>query len=162
MEYTASQVGDGMWTGVALTRLLLTSMIRLFLVEGIITCTIGIASFFKMPSSAVATKTWFRPNGWFTKREEAIVVNRVLRDDPSKGDMHNRMAITPSRLWKALSDYDMWPVSWLDLLSNRHELTLLQIYLIGLIVYIPMDPVSSYLTISLRQLGFSTVSQPST
>ena len=38
-----------------------------------------------MPASAVQTKTWFRPKGWFTDRELGIVVNRVLRDDPSKG-----------------------------------------------------------------------------
>lgn len=64
-----------------------------------------------MPSSAVATKTWFRPKGWFTDREVGIVVNRVLRDDPGKGDMHNREGITPKSLFKSLSDYDMWPVS---------------------------------------------------
>jgi hypothetical protein len=34
--------------------------------------------------TAVQTKKWFRPNGWFTDREVGIVVNRVLRDDPSK------------------------------------------------------------------------------
>lgn len=82
----------------------------LFLIEGLITLVVGLAAFFLMPASAVQTKTWFRPNGWFTDRETAIVVNRVLRDDPSKGDMHNRMAITPRRLWHALSDYDLWPV----------------------------------------------------
>ena len=101
----------------------------LFLIEGLITLVVGLAAFFLMPASAVQTKTWFRPNGWFTDRETAIVVNRVLRDDPSKGenpdaakprsflthartgDMHNRMAITPRRLWHAISDYDLWPVS---------------------------------------------------
>ena len=76
----------------------------LFLIEGLITLAVGIASFFLMPASAVSTKTWFRPNGWFKDREVGIVVNRVLRDDPSKGDMHNRMAITPSRLWRALCE----------------------------------------------------------
>lgn len=101
----------------------------LFLIEGIITFSVGAASFFLMPASAVQTKTWFRPKGWFSDREVAIVVNRVLRDDPSKGglhlidtylthvltafagDMHNRQAITPKRLWLALQDYDLWPVS---------------------------------------------------
>lgn len=57
----------------------------LFLIEGLITLVVGLAAFFLMPASAVQTKTWFRPNGWFTDRETAIVVNRVLRDDPSKG-----------------------------------------------------------------------------
>ena len=57
----------------------------LFLIEGLITFLIGVAAFFLMPASAVQTKAWFRPNGWFTDRETAIVVNRVLRDDPSKG-----------------------------------------------------------------------------
>jgi hypothetical protein len=90
---------------------LLTGSRWLFLLEGLITLVVGLASFFLMPASAVQTKTWFRPNGWFTDRETAIVVNRVPRDDPSKGDMHNRQAITPRRLWHALQDYDLWPVS---------------------------------------------------
>lgn len=83
----------------------------LFLIEGLITLSIGVASIFLMPASAVTTKTWYRPKGWFTDREVGIVVNRVLRDDPSKGDMHNRRAITPKGLWQAFTDYDLWPVS---------------------------------------------------
>jgi hypothetical protein len=82
----------------------------LFLIEGLITLAVGVSAIFLMPSSAVATKTWFRPKGWFDDREVGIVVNRVLRDDPTKGDMHNREGITPRSLFKALRDYDMWPV----------------------------------------------------
>lgn len=41
----------------------------LFLVEGLITLVVGIASWFMMPASAVETKTWYRPKGWFTDRE---------------------------------------------------------------------------------------------
>lgn len=92
-----------------------------------------------MPASAVETKTWYRPKGWFTEREVSIAVNRVLRDDPSKGDMHNRQAITPKRLWNAAKDYDLWPL-----------------YAIGLIAYIPQTPPSTYVTLTLRSLGFST------
>ncbi|KAK1762503.1 MFS permease [Phialemonium atrogriseum] len=110
----------------------------LFLVEGLITLLVGIASFFMMPASAVQTKAWFRPKGWFTDREVSIVVNRVLRDDPSKGDMHNRQAITPMRLWEALKDYDLWPI-----------------YVIGLIEFIPSNPPTTYITLTLRKLGFS-------
>lgn len=90
-----------------------------------------------MPASAVQTKTWFRPKGWFTDREVAIVVNRVLRDDPSKGDMHNRQGITPKRLWESLKDYDLWPL-----------------YAIGLLCYIPQSPPDRYITLTLRSIGF--------
>jgi len=91
-----------------------------------------------MPASAVQTKAWFRPKGWFTDREVGIVVNRVLRDDPSKGDMHNRQAITPRRLWEALKDYDLWPI-----------------YLIGVVEFIPTGPPTAYITLTLRGLGFN-------
>jgi hypothetical protein len=50
-----------------------------------VTLLLGFAAFFLMPASAVQTKAWYRPNGWFSDREISIVVNRVLRDDPSKG-----------------------------------------------------------------------------
>ena len=65
------------------------------------------------------------------------MVNRVLRDDPSKGDMHNRQAITPRRLWEVLKEYDLWPM-----------------YALGIVCFIPQHPVSAYLTLTLRTLGF--------
>uniref|UniRef100_A0A0W0F1B0 Putative allantoate permease n=1 Tax=Moniliophthora roreri TaxID=221103 RepID=A0A0W0F1B0_MONRR len=111
----------------------------LFLIEGCITAVIGITTFFRMPPSPTQTKTWFRPKGWFTEREEIIAVNRVMRDDPSKGDMHNREGLTVKRLWTAICDYDLWPL-----------------YFIGLMFGIPTSPPSTYLTLSLRNIGFST------
>ena len=112
----------------------------LFALEGILTLIIGILSYFYMPPSPTQTASWARGReGWFTEREEVIMVNRILRDDPSKGDMHNRQAVTPKLLWLALSDYDMWPI-----------------YLLGLTWSIPATPISNYLTLILRSLGFGT------
>ncbi|KAG2104391.1 allantoate permease [Suillus discolor] len=111
----------------------------LFMIEGILTLFIGILSFFRMPASPTQTKTWFRPNGWFTEREEIIMVNRVLRDDPTKGDMHNREGLTLRRLWTAMCDYDLWPI-----------------YILGLMFGIPNTPPSTYLTLLLRDIGFDT------
>ncbi|KAH7121087.1 major facilitator superfamily domain-containing protein [Dendryphion nanum] len=111
----------------------------LFLLEGILTLVIGIWSIFMMAPSPTQTKAWWRPKGWFTEREEKIMVNRILRDDPSKGDMHNRQAITFGLLWKSICDFDLWPI-----------------YAIGLTFGIPAGPPDQYLTLTLRQLGFDT------
>jgi hypothetical protein len=65
-----------------------------FLLEAIPTLIIGVLSWVVMPPGPTQTRNWFRgKNGWFTDREEFIMVNRLLRDDPSKGDMNNRYAI---------------------------------------------------------------------
>ncbi|KAJ2915854.1 hypothetical protein MD484_g4575, partial [Candolleomyces efflorescens] len=111
----------------------------LFLIEGLFTLLIGIATFFKMPPGPTQTRTWFRPKGWFTEREEVIAVSRILRDDPTKSEMHNREALTLRKLWGALCDYDLWPL-----------------YIIGLLFGIPAAPPAQYLTLSLRNLGFNT------
>lgn len=68
----------------------------LFLIEGGFTLIIGLLSYFLMPAGPTQTRTWFRPNGWFTERwefscaslwyrshvdvirEEVIMINRYV------------------------------------------------------------------------------------
>ncbi|KAF1844765.1 MFS general substrate transporter [Cucurbitaria berberidis CBS 394.84] len=112
----------------------------LFAIEGTITGIIGIISYFYLPPSPTQTASKFRgKDGWFNEHEEKIMVNRILRDDPSKGDMHNRQALSIKAIGRCLGDYHMWPL-----------------YLIGLSWLIPNNPMQAYLTLQLRSVGFKT------
>lgn len=111
----------------------------LFLIEGLLNLVVGLWSVFMMAPSPSQTKRWWRPKGWFTEKEEKILVNRILRDDPSKGDMHNRQPLTLRMIWDAICDYDLWPI-----------------YLIGLTFAIPAGPPNQYMTLTLRALGFTS------
>ncbi|KAH8826971.1 major facilitator superfamily domain-containing protein [Flagelloscypha sp. PMI_526] len=111
----------------------------LFLIEGLATFVCGITAFFLMPPGPTQTKARWRPKGWFTEREETIIVNRVLRDDPSKSDMHNRQGLSPKMIWESLKDWHLWPI-----------------YALGATHMIPTNPPQTYMTLTLRNLGFST------
>ena len=100
---------------------------------------IATLSFFTVIPSASECKTLLSPNGYFTEHEQKIIVNRVLRDDPTKSEMHNRQPLTLSMIWKALKDYDMWPM-----------------YIVGLCFEVPTRPLNSYLTLTMKNLGFDT------
>lgn len=112
----------------------------LFALEGTLTGLIGIVSYFYLPPSPTQTASKFRgKNGWFSEREEKIMVNRVLRDDPGKGDMHNRQGLDLKMFWSCLCDYHLWPI-----------------YLLGLSWWLPALPMSQYITLNLKAAGFGT------
>ncbi|KAF2114546.1 phthalate transporter [Lophiotrema nucula] len=112
----------------------------LFALEGLVTGLIGIISYFYLPPSPTQTASKFRgKDGWFNEHEEKIMVNRILRDDPSKGDMHNRQALSFRAIGRCLADYHMWPL-----------------YLVGLSWLIPNNPMQAYLTLQLKAVGFDT------
>lgn len=53
--------------------------------------------------------------------------------------MHNRQGLTLKLLWSALMDYDLWPM-----------------YAISFTMLIPTNPVTAYLTLTLKNVGFDT------
>ncbi|KAL1305016.1 hypothetical protein AAFC00_003916 [Neodothiora populina] len=111
----------------------------LFLLEGLLTFLIGFVSYFYLPHSPTHTKgvIWRKP--WYTEREEVIMVNRILRDDPAKGLTAIREPATMRDIIDTWKDSSMWGL-----------------YFIGLVAYIPAAPISSYLTLTLKRLGYTT------
>ncbi|PWY77523.1 MFS general substrate transporter [Aspergillus heteromorphus CBS 117.55] len=112
----------------------------LFLIEGLMTLTLGLLSFVLLPPSPTQTAHWARgKKGWFTAREETIMVNRIIREDPSKGSMHNRQPLTAKLLWMSIKDYDLWPL-----------------YIIGVMFLTPWTTISQYFTLQMKDFGFNT------
>ncbi|KAI5254267.1 putative MFS transporter [Aureobasidium subglaciale] len=67
-----------------------------------------------------------------------IIINRLLRDDPSKGTMGTKTRTSVRDVWDTLRDP-----------------ALIGFWVCASIIYIPRSPVSLYLVLNLRQLGFS-------
>ncbi|QRW18050.1 major facilitator superfamily transporter [Rhizoctonia solani] len=113
----------------------------MFLLEGLFTAVVGIISWYYLPSSPTRTKRgiWAK-KAWFTERQEVIAINRILRNDPAKGlvQIHE-------------------PLKWNDFKNAWADPSLWGLYFIGLIAYIPQGPVTGYLNLSLKNLGFSTI-----
>ncbi len=112
----------------------------LFGIEGTITIVTGCVTWLYLPASPTQTASKLRgKQGWFSVTEEKIMVNRILRDDPGKGDMNYREAVTLKQVWNCLCDYHLWPI-----------------YLLGLTWQIPMFPITQWLNDNLRHLGLDT------
>ncbi|KAI0480746.1 major facilitator superfamily domain-containing protein [Xylariaceae sp. FL0804] len=111
----------------------------LFLIEGLLTFVIGVVSFLYLPTSPTSTKSILCPKSWYTEREEVIMTNRILRDDPAKG-------------LTALQE----PATWKDIKAAWSDKSMWGLYFIGLVAYIPATPVQAYLSYTLKNIGFST------
>lgn len=111
----------------------------LFLLEGLLTFVIGLLSYFYLPHSPARTKGVIFRKSWFTEREEIIMVNRILRDDPAKG-------------LTAIEE----PATFKDIINTWKDSSMWGLYFVGLVAYIAAAPVSGYLSLTLKRLGFST------
>ncbi|ORX81465.1 MFS general substrate transporter [Basidiobolus meristosporus CBS 931.73] len=112
----------------------------LFLIDGIGTVLVAIVTFFYLPEGPARTKGLLRgKNGWFDDREVSILVTRLIRDDPSKA-IGRREGVKNTELLAALKDTRIW----------GH-------LLIGFFGLTAPVPVTSYMPLVIKSLGFSTV-----
>ncbi|KAL9934942.1 hypothetical protein V8E36_006018 [Tilletia maclaganii] len=105
----------------------------LFFWEGLLSMIMaGVAWYAFVPSPTQAK--------WLNEKQAKIVVNRVLRDDPGKHEMHNRKGLSLRHFKESVTNWRFYPL-----------------YLIGIVFGIPQSPPQTYLTLSLRSFGFSRI-----
>jgi hypothetical protein len=69
---------------------------------------IGFISYLYLPFSPTRTKGPLWRRGWYTEREEVIMVNRILRDDPAKGITALKEPATFRDIINTWKDKSMW------------------------------------------------------
>lgn len=111
----------------------------IFILEGSMTLLVGLMAFFIMPATPSETKTWLRPKGWYSDRQEKIMINRILRDDPAKGAMNNRQHLSLKNLWLCTMNVNMWPT-----------------YLVRVFGDVSTAAIGLYQPIILKNVGFTT------
>ncbi|KAL0952593.1 hypothetical protein HGRIS_006848 [Hohenbuehelia grisea] len=79
----------------------------LFIVDGIITLFVAVATWFYLPRNVASTQGGIRGlKPWFTDRQIQIAVTRVVRDDPSKRVYE--VPVSRKDIWDALTDLGLW------------------------------------------------------
>lgn len=113
----------------------------LFIIEGFISLAVGVASFHFMRRGPTQTgeAAFCKGKLYFTEYEEKILINKILRDDPAKGDMNNRQPVSLKEIVYTLCEFDLWPL-----------------FIQGIMAFIPFQPVTSYLSLILKSMGYST------
>ncbi|KAG2165810.1 hypothetical protein JADG_005549 [Aureobasidium aubasidani] len=110
----------------------------LLLINGLVVFVIGIISVLYLPAGPTRTQSALYRKPWFSEREKVIVINRLLRDDVSKGKTSTKEKTSLRDIWNTLKDP-----------------ALIGFWFLALIIYMGKSPVSQYLVLNLRQLGFT-------
>jgi hypothetical protein len=93
----------------------------LFLLEGLFTVLVGGLSYLYLPAAPTSTKNVLWPKGWYSEREEMIMVNRILRDDPAKGLTALKEPANFKDIRAAWSDRSMWGLYFIGLVAYSKQ-----------------------------------------
>ncbi len=89
----------------------------LFLLEDLLTFVIGFISCFYLPASPTNTKGVIWRRSWYTERQETIMTNRMLRDDPAKGLTTLREGAILRNVLQAWRDPSIWGLYFISLVT---------------------------------------------
>ncbi|KAK4143197.1 nicotinamide mononucleotide permease [Dichotomopilus funicola] len=110
----------------------------LFLVEGILTCFLGVVAYLYLPHNAASPKVFFGfPVKLFSHRQGTIIVTRVLRNDPSKALRYGK-PVLPSHIINTFTDWKLY----------GHILS-------AFLTMVMIQPVNTYAPSMIKSLGFT-------
>lgn len=108
------------------------------LLEGALTCILGIGAYLYLPHGAAEPKTFFGHSmNLFTDREASIIVTRVVRNDPTKAHRY-RKPVLPSHIIETFTDWRLY----------GHLVA-------GLLSMVMISPMNTYAPSIIKSLGFT-------
>ncbi|KAK9466726.1 major facilitator superfamily domain-containing protein [Lipomyces arxii] len=113
----------------------------LFFLEGILTISIGISTFFLLPSFRRSNIS-----GFFTPREQAVLRARVILDDPSK-----------ARALESSKKVNLGKFQLRDVFNTLTDKFLFPIFILGFLGFVPSVAAYQFLTIMFRSFGYGTL-----
>ncbi|RSM14765.1 hypothetical protein CDV31_005347, partial [Fusarium ambrosium] len=112
----------------------------LFLIEGVLTCFLGVLAYLYFPHSAAKPKSFFgRSFSIFTEREASILVTRVIHNDPTKALRYGQ-PVLPSHILETFIDWRLYGHLVAALLSM-----------------VMIAPMNTYAPSIIKSLGFTSL-----
>ncbi|CAH0036161.1 unnamed protein product [Clonostachys rhizophaga] len=112
----------------------------LFLIEGVLTCVLGVAAYLYLPHNAALPKSFFGKSfNIFAEREASIIVTRVIRNDPTKALRYGQPVLL-SHIAETLADWRLY----------GHLVA-------GLLSMVMISPMNTYAPSIIKSLGFTAL-----
>ncbi|RBQ79037.1 hypothetical protein FVER53590_03633 [Fusarium verticillioides] len=112
----------------------------LFLIEGVLTCCLGVLAYLYFPHNAAKPKTFFGKSfNIFTEREASIIVTRVIRNDPTKA-LRFGQPVLLSHIVDTFTDWRLY----------GHLVA-------GLLSMVMISPMNTYAPSIIKSLGFTSL-----
>ncbi|KAH8705240.1 major facilitator superfamily domain-containing protein [Talaromyces proteolyticus] len=112
----------------------------LFLIEGSLTCFLGVVMYLYLPHSPASPKSFFgKSYNIFTDREATILITRAIKNDPTKGMRYGK-PVLPSHILETFMDWRLYGHIVAALLSM-----------------VMISPMNTYAPSIIKSLGFTSL-----
>lgn len=110
------------------------------MIEGSLTCFLGVVMYFYLPHSTATPKLFLgKSYTFFTPREASILITRVIKDDPTKG-LRCGKPVLPAHILETFLDWRL----------NGHSVA-------AFLSMVMISPMNTYAPSIIKSLGFTSL-----